>query len=153
MLGLLSILTETVFVFVYLYLHVWHPGTLSLGSLYPGLLKKYSTCMIFTEFLIWGRNQPLGGGGPKTYCKLEPFCQILGSVDLYAFSPRPAGKSTAPPFPGVNASVRIMEVGPAMLRHFNHEWENRWITTSAQNDNLSHKTSKVEEKPIQTRQQ
>ena len=28
------------FVFVYLYLHVLHPGTLSLGSLYPGLLKK-----------------------------------------------------------------------------------------------------------------
>ena len=71
-----------VFVFVYLYLCICicvfvfaclTPGNIVFGVLVPRASQKYSTCMVYTEFLISGRNPPLeGGGGPKTYCKLEP---------------------------------------------------------------------------------
>ena len=41
--------------------------------LVPRAFLKYSTCMVYSEFLLSGKNPPLeGGGGPKTYCKLEP---------------------------------------------------------------------------------
>ena len=70
-----------VFVFVYLYFCICirvfvfaclTPGNIVFGVLVPRVSQKYSTCMVYTEFLISGRNPPLEGGGGKTYCKLEP---------------------------------------------------------------------------------
>ena len=37
--------------------------------------------MVYSEFLIPGKNSSLeGGGGPTTYCKLEPIFLPLGDV-------------------------------------------------------------------------
>ena len=42
------------------------PGNIVFGVLVPRASQKYSTCMVYTEFLISGRNPPLeGGGGAK----------------------------------------------------------------------------------------
>ena len=50
-----------VFGFVFVYLHVWHPMTLPQSSLYPGLSKNISH-MVYSDFLLPGKNSPLEGG-------------------------------------------------------------------------------------------
>ena len=47
-------------------------GSSVIVVLVPRAFQKYSTCMVYSEFLIPGKNSPLEGGGPNTYCKLEP---------------------------------------------------------------------------------
>ena len=51
------------------------PHDIAIEFLVPRAFQKYSTCMVHSDFLSPGKNSPLEGGeggGPNTYCKLEP---------------------------------------------------------------------------------
>ena len=53
------------------------PGSSATVVLVPRPFQKYSTCMVYSEFLFSGKNQPLEGeGGPKTYCTYCPTGQM-----------------------------------------------------------------------------
>ena len=39
------------------------PGNIVIGVLVPMAFQKYSICMVYTDFILPGKNPPLGGGG------------------------------------------------------------------------------------------
>ena len=52
-------------------------GSSVIVVLVPRAFQKYSTCMVYSDFLSPGKNSPLEGGeggGPNTYCKFYPEC-------------------------------------------------------------------------------
>ena len=41
------------------------PGSSAIVVLVPRAFQKYSTCMVHSDFLISGKNSPLGEGGGR----------------------------------------------------------------------------------------
>ena len=55
-----------VFMFLFLCLYVFAcmtPHDIAIKFLVPRAFQKYSTCMVYSDFLSPGKNSPLEGGG------------------------------------------------------------------------------------------